>query len=70
MLDKKIQLTRAVRLLIALSNKPKFFGTVEIQFHDSIPTYTKWHQGRRIEELNDSDLAAIDCADEILKDAR
>ena len=70
MLDKHTQLLRVVRHLLWLSQQPSFYGSIEIQFQDSVPIYTSRQQGRRIHELQEEEMTATLEANALLSEAK
>lgn len=70
MLNRHTQVLRVVRHLLWLSNQKNYFGTLEIQFQDSVPIYTSRQQGRRIQDLEEREMAEIPEATALLNEAR
>lgn len=58
-LDRDKQTLRVLRQIVRLTQQPGTFGKLEIDFQDSTPTYTRFTQGQRVDELPDAEVDLV-----------
>ena len=50
-LSRDIQVARVLSQIVRLTQKPGVYGKLEVDLQDSIPVYTRFIHGQRVDEL-------------------